>query len=605
MLRGLGSLFSACALVLAAGNASANTDFGAPLALASRAAGEGVSDHHPDLATDGNGVWISVWVTSDPAFGLTLNERSVAFSRSLDDGRTWSAAQIVRGEFASTTPNSPKASIATDGNGKWIVAHASPTWEPNAGSIRLSTSTDDGATWSAPVTIHSTASWNGDPRIASDGADTWLVVWESNDATLSGDEDWVGVLGSRSTDGADSWSSAAIVGETPDCFSCYPAGGVSPRLATDRSGTWIVIFESETAVNSIGPARIARSTDNGATFSQVTLGSSYPYNDHSPDIATDGDGTWIATYVRADDDSSVMRVHRSDDDGATWSLIPIDGVVTPVHPRIASRGSGEWQIAGSSEDSLEATIGGDQDVLSVSSRDDGITWSTTAALVSRAGSDKTTVDYDPAIVVSPTNRTTIVAWAFWGGETRGILAASARQDCPPLAREDCRVAVRSEGSRLSIVDSGIHMDRIDWTLKYAQETTDADLFDAMADNDYVACLYEESGGAPGLIGEWDAPSGTTCRNKPCWKHSDGKLLYSDKAHEHGSIRRMKMRANAEGKASVRTWMAGPAVAPPRLPLEVSTPVRIQVTNLATGACWDGTHDQADENDEVRFESRSP
>jgi hypothetical protein len=605
MMRTVGLLLSACVIVITTAVASAGTDFGIPVALSSRAAGEGVSDHDADLATDGAGVWISVWITTDPAFGLNDGNRSVAYSRSLDDGRTWSAAQIVRGEYESDAVHPPAVSIATDSNGKWIVAHASPTWEPNTGSIRLSTSTDDGATWSAPITIHSGASWNGDPRIASDGAGTWLAVWESNDATLSGDEDWVGVLGSRSTDGGSSWSPATIVGETPDCFSCNPVNSVSPRLATDRSGTWMVIFESETAVNAVGPARLARSTDNGATFSQAAFDWSYPFNDHSPDIATDGDGTWLATYVRTGDDSASMRVHRSDDNGLTWSLIPIDGVVSPIHPRIASRGFGEWQIVGASEDSLDATIGGDQDILSVRSRDDGLTWSTTAALVQRAGSDTTTIDYDPSIAVSPTNRTTVVAWRFRGDDTRGIYAAVAEQNCPQLAREDCRVATRAEGSRLTVVDSNVHMDRIDWTLKYAQETTDGDLFDAMADNDYVTCLYERSGGAAGLIGEWDAAGGTTCRGKPCWKHSSGKLLYRDNTHEHGSIRRMKMRANTDGKASARIWISGPAVSPPLLPLHVPAPVRMQVTNLATGACWDGTHSQADENDEVRFESRAP
>jgi len=78
--------------------------------------------------------------------------------------------------------------IATDGAGTWVAV-----WGGGLGAgpiqghidILIARSTDGGATWTAPVALNSNARGYGTnyaPAIATGGAGTWVVVWQSEDS---------------------------------------------------------------------------------------------------------------------------------------------------------------------------------------------------------------------------------------------------------------------------------------------------------------------------------------------------------------------------------------------------------------------------------------
>jgi hypothetical protein len=101
------------------------------------------------------------------------------------------------------------------------------------------------------------------------------------------------------------------------------------------------------------------------------------------------------------------------------------------------------------------------------------------------------------------------------------------------------------------------------------------------------------------------PAGGTCKKgAACWTQKPGQVDYRDTDQEHGAIKKFRVRAGVEGKASIRLKGSGPALALPRLPLDISPAVRMQLVNLGTGVCWDGTHASASTNDDLKFVSKS-
>ena len=117
------------------------------------------------------------------------------------------------------------------------------------------------------------------------------------------------------------WSDPAPLG-TDAATDLY--GDFAPRLATDRLGTWVAIWQA-----AGGPAGqdndlfFARSTDDGATWSApapmfTTLAPDGAFLFLFPALTTDGLGTWVAVW------------NTDDDGGGTLAATPISW--SPARP---------------------------------------------------------------------------------------------------------------------------------------------------------------------------------------------------------------------------------------------------------------------------------
>jgi hypothetical protein len=576
-------LFSCLAVILLATSpvlpeATASTDFGVPRSLPIT----GIAGS-TDLATDGQGVWVSVWITSDATLGVTAGQTSVAFSRSIDDGETWSAPQLIRPEIMTSAPDYLETDIATDGQGNWIVSHSAATYSPVAsGVVQISASSDDGATWGAPVTMYSSATrYNAYARIESDGAGTWIVVWDAHDDSIAGGgTGWSGVAFRRSTDGGATWSPAARLNNVSSLD-----GGV-PAIAWGSNGTWGVVWRDWDYI-----LQFVRSTDNGQTWSaQTPLGGGVRMS-----LASDGQGRWVAVS----ENLVKIDIWQSTDDGMTWQLrggVPEVNHVFQHSTSVISRGSGEWQFAWQAVNFGHWYLGNDSDIFTMYSRDDGATWSTPATLVADARYNEYN---EGGVVLANSPSKTIAMWSFSDGRK----LATAVQACPATAREDCFQPSTPESASLSISDLASSKDRLVWKWGSGIGTTDADLGDPTVSGDYAVCLYEKSGSSLGLISEWDVRAATTCGADPCWKKKTDKVSYADRKLAQGSVTRLSVQALPSGD-KLRVSMAAPALSPPRLPLDVTSPVRIQLINTATNACWESVHSQARSNEPDSFRSFS-
>jgi len=389
-----------------------------PAAPLSTTASDLFSDRMPEICTDSAGNWIAVWTTWE--------DGRIRFSRSTDNGYTWTDAAPLSGDVTSNYLESPQ--ITTDSLGTWIaVWQSQDTLGGTIGTdsdILFSRSTDIGQTWSAPAPLNTNAATDNSvdaaPQLTTDAAGNWIAVWQSTggDGPLGTDND---ILYSRSTDAGHTWTDPAPLNTNA---ADDLGSDEDPQLAVDSAGNWIAVWTScDSLGGTIGDDRdilFSRSTNNGATWTppaalnvnaDIDSGS-----DYSPQLTTDSAGNWIAAWVCTDslggtngDDGDIV-FSRSTNYGETWTQ--------PAHlnsnastdyeldcrPQVAVDSAGNWiaiwcRYSGSYYDA---------DVYFSHSTDLGATWSDLAPLNDDAGSDSLG-DHHPQFTVDLT-RNWIAVW---------------------------------------------------------------------------------------------------------------------------------------------------------------------------------------------------
>ena len=133
------------------------------------------------LATDGVGNWIAVWLAIRPGASEGDETIVLAASRSTDDGATWKRLSEL--PSGNTVPFEIHPAVAMDASGAVVLTHTS--WDAEAATAVMQVqSADHGTHWTAPVMLSERpgnvftddVAWS---HVATDGAGTWAVAWDS------------------------------------------------------------------------------------------------------------------------------------------------------------------------------------------------------------------------------------------------------------------------------------------------------------------------------------------------------------------------------------------------------------------------------------------
>jgi len=358
-----------------------------PVALNDAASDSG-ADWYPQVATDGLGNWVVVWMSSDDLDGAIGSDWDILASRSFDNGWTWTAPTYVNDNAAEDSGDDHQPQITSDGPGAWVVS-----WFSNdslGGTVGtdfdlfFSKSDDNGDSWTSPMPINSNAAIDtGDDwtvQIKTDGSGNWIAAWHSGDSllgTIGSDQD---ILIASSYDRGTAWTDPRPLNTNA---STDTGEDVAVRLATDRKGMWLAAWLStddlQGNIGSDWDVLVARSSDGGATWTQPVPLSSKAltdnYNEYYVDLATDGAGTWVALWTSLDplgtpgiglDSDIVFSV--SVNSGANWTEPrPVSSSATTDSgmdrwPRVAVSGRGTWLAIWSAFEAL-GDQGGDEDIV--------------------------------------------------------------------------------------------------------------------------------------------------------------------------------------------------------------------------------------------------
>jgi len=281
-----------------------------PATLNNNADSDTGDDIIPQITTDKRGNWVAVWRSDENLGGTAGTDWDIFIARSMDNGISWSTPETLNSNADSDMNQDYFSDVISDGSGNWIAVWESGDTAGIDTDIFYSRSTDNSVSWSEPETLNGNADTDSgsdwSPEVTTDGAGNWVAVWESYESlhgTAGSDGD---IFVARSTDNGASWSTPMTLNSNANSDIDEDRW---PKVTTDGVGNWVTVwYSSENLGGTVGwdhDIFVSRSTDNGASWSATATLNSNATSDEGTDrisrITTDRLGNWVVVWVSDDD----------------------------------------------------------------------------------------------------------------------------------------------------------------------------------------------------------------------------------------------------------------------------------------------------------------
>ena len=274
---------------------------------------------------------VEVVPNTGAVYAAFLNGFNVVFVSSTDHGATWSAPVKTYGNVSWND----KPALATSDDGKDVYL----SWNgPTGGDPWIAQSHDFGRTWTQLKLVDSNRYFFAyDADVLHDGT----VVFAQSDIDYSGPGGApVGVVNHHvfiSRDAGVTWEDHIVdtvnVGEPCVSDGCGPDFYIGHgAISADDAGRLVVLYDG--ATTDLGPQQTfaRRSTDGGRTWSARVALSVSGEDATSPAVESRGTGDVRALYMQTSngDDPDAWNVfyRTSNDGGATWSAPVVISDVT-------------------------------------------------------------------------------------------------------------------------------------------------------------------------------------------------------------------------------------------------------------------------------------
>ncbi len=385
----------------------------------------------------------------------------------------------------SVTPSAFAPGAARAPNGDIVVTYNTDGDGISGARVWLQRSTDDGATWSAPVLVKAPSQYPSGGSVnaqlslttLSDGT-MLLPITESRTNTRYTDREsvtWV----LRSTDSGRTWTG----GTTPISFPVPMYFNASYGRVVEAGGALLMpVWGAPTAPSTPGglinptpwQAGVLRSTDGGRTWSSYHLIGADPV---APPYTADLPANVTETVITPLPDGRLLAVLRSDsnlgngtrwfyqswssDGGLTWSRLVQSHIAGDGHDLFpVACGPGATKLLLAHEDPVS------HQVIARTSYDGGVRWIDPLVLIRPAGSGTAGHDIYPAFVTLPGSRL-LVVYSHVPIDTHKRIAYNVLQDVSSATCADhAAAALATAGTQ-----PGVYVERADaadWPLPYGR-----------------------------------------------------------------------------------------------------------------------------------------
>ncbi|MBX7244555.1 MAG: glycoside hydrolase [Candidatus Sumerlaeaceae bacterium] len=295
----------------------------------------------PQVATDNNGIWMVTWSVS----GLFGPDADVFYSRSTDDGKSWTIPVLLNSDGAYDLYDDTLPDIAADGNGAWMAV-----WCRAGAEVVKAVSTDNGITWYSPAPLSSQPQGTK-PKIASPGPFRWIATWSSSS----------GIKWTRSENSGVNWTTPFVLFSkvvTGGAVSSFQQSYDDPDVTAVGNGTFAIGASKyvETVSSAIYRTKVFGFETNYLLDSGTPYGFSTQLG--SPQVATDGMGHWVGAGIAVRESGTQtlsplvsnyqLLVNRSNLTlpSATPSaeFASLAGACEDSSPNVATDGSGRWRL---------------------------------------------------------------------------------------------------------------------------------------------------------------------------------------------------------------------------------------------------------------------